>query len=81
MSTCKAFSIENPNEAYEHMKLKRIIQYNDADYDHPLYTWNEGERVLCQCENCGGYVLVQFSEYHGVEDDDYYTDYIEADSP
>lgn len=81
MSACKAFSIQDPNEAYDHMKLTPVMQYGKSAYNHPLHMWDTGERYLCKCENCGGYVLVQDSEYHGIEDDDYYTNYIEVDSP
>ena len=61
------------------MKLKKVINYDNSTYNHPIYIGDEGERYLCKCENCGGYVLVQYSEYHGFDDDSYYIDYIEVD--
>ncbi len=81
MSACIVFDIQNPNEAYNHMDLAPIIQYGKSAYNHPLHVWDDGERYLCKCKNCGGYVLVQESEYHGIDDDDYYIDYIKVENP
>ncbi len=76
MGKCVICDIQNPNEAYEHMMLQPVKEYGKFAYGHPLFCWDSGERTLCKCEKCGGYVLIQESEYHGTEDDDYYTDYI-----
>ena len=80
---CIGFNMEDPVEAYNHMDLELVEEYGSRAYGHVLYTWDEGERCLCRCKNCGGYVLVQSSEYHDMSDGDdgYYTDYFPVGSP
>ncbi len=81
---CIAFSMKDPNEALEHMHWDGIlIKYGGFAYGHCLYTWDDGERFLVRCSNCGGYILVQKSEFHSFSDgdDDYYVDYFPVDSP
>lgn len=79
---CDAFLMDDPKEAYAHMKLKTIIEYGDELNGKNLYVWDEGERRLCRCNACGGYVLVQSSEYHSFTDDPdgYYTDFVPVSS-
>lgn len=71
---CIAYEMENPQKAYEHITYEIVKDYGDFAYGHALYTWDDGKRYLARCKNCGGYILVQKSEYHG-EEDGYYTDY------
>ena len=80
MSRCIAFDMKKPIEAYEHMSLETVREYGRQAYGHLLYVWDEGERTLMRCRACGGYVLVQQSEYHGMEDDSYYLDYFPVES-
>ena len=53
-----------------------VTDYGDTCNKHPLYTWDDGHRTLVRCKNCGGYALVQFSEFHAFSDgnDSYYCD-------
>ena len=80
---CKGFEMKDAAEAYRHMELQLVEEYGDRAYGHYLYTWDDGERYLCRCKACGGYVLVQQSEFHDMMggDDSYYTDYFPVDSP
>lgn len=71
---CKAFDYEDPHKAWEHMEFKIIKDYGGYAYGHNLHTWDEGERLLARCKKCGGYILIQYSEFHGY-DDSYYRDY------
>lgn len=79
---CIGFSMKDPVDAYRHMKLKRVRDYGDVCGDHYLHTWDDGRRLLMRCRNCGGYVLVQLSEFHGfgMEDSDY-NDYFPVSGP
>lgn len=73
---CLAFEMDDLKKAWEHMRLETVKDYGDRAYDHNLHTWDDGGRFLAKCKNCGGYVLVQKSEYHSTFGDDaYYTDY------
>ncbi len=68
-------------DAFEHMDLERVCSYGDRAYGHYLYTWDEGERTLYRCKNCGGYVLIQESEFHSFSgNDSYYSDYFPVES-
>ena len=80
---CSAFQLDDPVEAFEHIRQGRKIikNYGDRYGSNYLHTWDEGNRILYQCTLCGGFILGQFSEFHGVEDDDYYTDYFPVDGP
>ncbi len=72
---CIAFHFDDVKEAREHMDLEIIQDFGSFAYGHALYCWDDGHRYLARCRRCGGYVLVQSSEFHGAIDDDYYTDY------
>ena len=74
---CKAFLMDDPVEVHEHIhrNWEVVRQYGDRAYGNWLYTWDDGYRVLGRCRECRAYILLQQSEYHGMEDDDYYTDY------
>jgi len=80
---CTAYGMENVQEARRHMKLETVADYGDEAYGHILHTWDDGKRMLCRCAACGGYVLVQKSEFHSFSDGDdgYYTDYFFLDRP
>ena len=56
------------------MKYNVIKAYGDYANGHYLHTWDEGIPYLARCRNCGGYILVQESEFHEM-DDSYYIDY------
>ena len=80
---CEAFAMENAEEAVKHIELERIEDYGDMAYGHNLHTWDDGHRIFCRCGKCGGYFLMQYSEYHGIgeEKDVYYTDYFPVSTP
>ena len=78
---CNAFLMEDSKSAYDHIQLELITDYGSKAYGHNLYVWDEGERWLGKCR-CGGYVLVQYSEYHGADGEDCeYTDYFPVSGP
>lgn len=79
---CIGFDLPTAAEAYEHFhgQLEEICDYGDMCNGHTLHTWDDGGRKLYRCRKCGGPVLVQHSEFHGDESDDYYTDYFPVDS-
>ncbi|MBR3201625.1 MAG: hypothetical protein IKG17_09875 [Mogibacterium sp.] len=80
---CIGFKMKDAFEAYRHMELELVEEYGGYAYGHCLYTWDDGERHLCRCRKCGGYVLVQNSEFHDMcgGDDSYYRDYFPVGSP
>ena len=79
---CVGFDLPSAAEAYQHFHgmLEELWDYGDKCNENNLHTWDDGGRKLCRCHDCGGLVLVQKSEYHGQENDDYYTDYFPVDS-
>ncbi len=81
MSRCAAFVMQDVLSAWNHMDLEIVREYGSRAYGHYLFTWDDGERKLARCRTCGGYVLIQNSEYHGMEDDDYYGNYFPVGSP
>ncbi len=78
---CEAFDLENPMEALEHIDYEIIEDYGDTAYGHPIHVWDAGKRILGKCKKCGGYLLIQASEYHGESRINYYTDYFPVSSP
>ncbi|MBR1822103.1 MAG: hypothetical protein IJ769_10830 [Clostridia bacterium] len=73
---CVGFEIEDLKTAWNHMQFEILEDYGDYAYGHFLHTWDAGKRMLAKCKNCGGYILIQKSEFHSFSDDDsYYTDY------
>ncbi len=75
---CKAFGMEDPREAYDHIEknLAFVRNYGDRAYGHWLHTWDDGFRSLLRCRKCGAYILYQSSEFHGMmSGDSYYGDY------
>lgn len=79
---CVGFDLPTATEAFEHFNgmLEELWDYGDMCNGHCLHTWDDGGRKLYLCHECGGLVLVQKSECHGLGNDDYYTDYIPVDS-
>ena len=78
---CEAFELELSDAAMEHIKDFTIVkEYGSSAYGHPLHTWDRGERYLIRCNKCGGFILVQSSEYHGFGDDDDYVDYFPVEN-
>lgn len=79
---CIAFEMEDVHVAFEHMQPETVIDYGEEAYGHDLQPWNEGGRRLCRCKACGGYFLVQSSEYHSFDgDDSYYIDWYPVSGP
>lgn len=80
---CLAFQMRDAKEAWKHMEFEIVKNYGDHTDGHMLHTWDDGGRYLARCRNCGGYILIQQSEYHGIGDghDDYYTDYFPVSGP
>lgn len=78
---CIGFEMKNVIDAWRHMNGYTIIErYGDEGNGKYYFTGDEGERYLAKCANCGGYILVQKSEWHGPEDD-YYIDFFPVPSP
>lgn len=81
MAKCIGFQMENVTDAFWHMDYEVVEDYGERAYGHYLYTWDEGRRFLGRCKKCGGYILIQRSEFHSfVGEDSCYTDYFPVDS-
>ena len=83
MEKCIAFDMKNPHEALNHIRKnwKLIKRYDNNKYDHPLYTFDDGFRVLGLCKECNKYILLQSSEFHSFSSEDsYYDDYFPISS-
>lgn len=80
---CIGFDLPTAEEAFAHFrgKLKVVHGYGDVCNNHALHTWDDGKRLLCRCTECRGWVLVQESDYHGLDGDVYYADYFPVNSP
>lgn len=78
---CIGFSMDDAVKAYEHMDRELVKDYGDTCGKNILHTWDDGHRVLVRCKKCGGYMLLQMSEFHGMEDDSYYADYFPVTGP
>lgn len=78
---CIAFSMKNAEEAMKHIDKEAVRRYGWECNGHLLHAWDDEERVLFRCRNCGGYILVQLSELHGMEYDEYYADYFPVSGP
>lgn len=82
MASCVGFDMVDVRDALDHMRYEVIENYGDCAYGHYLHTWDDGKRLLARYKNCGGYILIQRSEYHSITGDDgYYTDYFPVGSP
>ncbi len=83
MKRCELFNTADLEEAVSHLDPEIVKDCGSDAYGHPLHTWDDGGRVLARCRKCGGYILIQRSEFHSFSDDDgdsYYTDYFPVDS-
>lgn len=67
---CVAFQMDSVIEAQRHLfRGSRIVmRYGDRFEGNWLHAWDQGERILYQCQTCGGYYLMQSSEFYGQED-------------
>ena len=74
---CQAFTLKDAQAAWSHLDFEIVEDYGDRAYGHFLHTWDDGKRMLARCRTCGGFILIQKSEFHSFSDDDdsYYTDY------
>lgn len=79
---CEAFYFDDPDRAFEHIdgNYDVVADYGEKCNGHSLYTWDDGGRMLAKCRICGGYILIQKSEFHGMEDDAYYREFIPVKS-
>ncbi|HEX3023261.1 MAG TPA: hypothetical protein VHP81_12825, partial [Lachnospiraceae bacterium] len=83
---CCIFGFDNIEEAVKAMNFEFIKDYGDTflnedgSIKHYLHTWDDGERRLVRCKNCGAYFIRQASELHGSEDS-YYIDWYQVESP
>ena len=75
---CHAFKEEDPQKAYESLgDLEPVKDYGSRWNGKRLHLCDAGDRVLCRCNICRGFVLVQTSEYHSpVGEDSIFSDYI-----
>lgn len=81
MAKCIGFQMKDVNAALQHMDYEIIRDYGDQAYDHYLHTWDDGKRLLGKCRKCGGYLLIQKSEFHSFTGhDSYYKDIFPVDS-
>ena len=78
---CIGFSMEDAEKAYEHMDRQLVRDYGDICGKNILHTWDDGWRTLMRCKKCSGYILLQWSEFHGMNDDSYYVDYFPVAGP
>ena len=76
---CVAFRMADPNKAWKHLRSKPqpLVRYGSSFEGKAIHTWDDGERVLFRCGLCGGYYLLQDSEFHSIsgDDDRFYSDY------
>lgn len=80
MSSCHIFSLADPNPVPSVFLYDVIEDYGESCCGHSLHTWDDGERMLVRCRECGAYVLIQRSEFHSFSDapDSYYIDYFDV---
>lgn len=70
MNICCTFLQADAQMAGENMEVEVVRNYGDDDY-----LFDDGYRRLHRCKKCGCYIFTQHSEFHGMDRDDYYTDY------
>ena len=80
---CHLWEMEDANAARKGFRGTLVREYGeettleDGTVLHDNYVWDEGDRYLVRCKECGGLVMAQKSEFHSFsDDDDYYSDYI-----
>ena len=85
---CHFWETEDAEKAKEAFKGTLVRDYGeytaleDGTVLHYNYMWDDGTRFLVRCDECGGLVIMQRSEYHSCFDDgdDYYRDWIPVSS-
>ena len=84
MIKCDAFDMQNPNEALKHIRdnWEVVEDYGSELYNHHLYVFDDGGRILGRCKKCEQLILLQSSEFHSFSDDgdSYYSDYFPVSS-
>ncbi len=80
---CIGFCFRDAYEAFcGHMNDMEVVEeYGDRFMHNWLHTWDDGGRMLLRCRKCHGFILAQYSEYHGMAYDDYYLDYFPVSGP
>ena len=81
---CHIYEIADAKEAYKSFRGDLVREYgeyvslDDGTILHDNYMWDDGGRYLVRCEECGGLMIMQSSEYHSFSDgpDGYYRDWI-----
>lgn len=81
---CHVWEIGDAEEAKKSIQGSMVRDYgeytelDDGTVLHYNYMWDDGNRYLLRCEECGGLVIVQNSEFHNFfgDEDDYYSDRI-----
>ena len=80
---CHVWEMEDAGEARKSFRGTVVREYDeytdleDGTVLHWNYMWDEGDRYLLRCNECGGLMMVQKSEFHSCfDDDDYYSDQI-----
>lgn len=68
---CCVFGKRDPQIALNELHFDIVKAYGDKCGDVVLHTWDEGQRDLVRCRDCGKLLLRQFSEFHGEEDSCY----------
>ncbi len=66
---CVAFQLESASDALKHLYSNSRIttKYGDHFAGNRLHKWEKGERVLFHCQVCGGYYLLQDSEFYDLD--------------
>ena len=82
---CHVWEIKDAEEAKKTFKGTLVRDYGgytaleDGTVLHYNYMWDDGTRFLTRCDECGGLVIYQRSEYHsgfGDDDDGFHQDWI-----
>ena len=81
---CHIYGIPDGGEAREEFRGEFVKDYGeklslkDGRTLHWNYNWDDGDRMLMRCKDCGALLIRQFSEYHSFSDspDGYYSDWI-----
>ena len=82
---CHIFRIADAEKAHNEFHGRLIRNYGeqvwlqDGSILHSNHVWDDGGRRLLRCKDCGGLLLKQTSEFHGIYGEDgYYEDWIPA---
>lgn len=81
MKKCIAFQMKDAKKALKHINENIEIINDRNNYKYPLYTWDNGYRILMKCKKCGALILLQSSEFHSFNDEDsFYQSYFPVSS-